>query len=342
MLVIWATGCAVVALVCLAVGSLRVVEPRREPVPDVPRQPDWRAGLRKSRLAFSGRLHALLRGAAELSPDMLDRVEEILFAADIGTRTVEGLLDAARAADSPSDVRSRLEKRALEILQAVPTNGRGPRGSPHVLLVVGVNGSGKTTTVGKLAARWVGDGQRVLVAAADTFRAAAIEQLEIWAERAGAEFVRGSPGGDPAAVAFDAVRAARARGLDTVIVDTAGRLQTRSDLMDELSKIERVVRKDLPGAPHEVLLVLDANVGQNAIRQAQEFSRAVSVDGIVLTKLDGTAKGGVVLGVAEEVGIPVRYVGLGERIEDLAEFDSEAFVRALFELAEGEEEESEA
>jgi fused signal recognition particle receptor len=203
-----------------------------------------------------------------------------------------------------------------------------------VLLVVGVNGSGKTTTIGKLASRWVREGQQVLVVAADTFRAAATEQLEIWAERAGAEFVRGASGGDPAAVAFDAVKLARARDLDAVLVDTAGRLQTRSDLMDQLTKIGRVVKKELPEAPHEVLLVLDANIGQNAIRQAQEFSRAVEVSGIVLTKLDGTAKGGVVLAIAQEVGIPVRYVGLGEGIDDLVDFDPEAFVRALFEMEE--------
>jgi fused signal recognition particle receptor len=170
-----------------------------------------------------------------------------------------------------------------------------------------------------------------LIVAGDTFRAAATEQLEVWAERAGAEFVHAESGRDPAAVAFDAVKLARNRGLDVVLVDTAGRLQTRSDLMDELSKIGRVVKKEIPDAPHQVLLVLDANVGQNAIRQAQEFSRAVEVTGIVLTKLDGTAKGGVVLGVAQEVGIPVEYVGLGEGIDDLVDFDSEEFVRALFE-----------
>jgi len=201
---------------------------------------------------------------------------------------------------------------------------------PHVLLVVGVNGSGKTTTIGKLAARWMAEGRKVVVAAADTYRAAAIEQLAIWAQRSGARLVRGEPGGDPAAVAFDALKTARAEAADVLIIDTAGRLQTDQGLMDQLAKIARVVRKEVTDAPHETLLVVDGNTGQNAIRQAQEFSRAVPVSGIALTKLDGTAKGGVVLGIAQEVGIPVRWVGLGERVEDLDEFSPERFVRALF------------
>ncbi len=284
-----------------------------------------------------GRLEALFGGRAELDAQMLDRVEEVLFGADIGVQTADDFLQVVRRARSADEMRGALEARALEILGSGPVDGSRPRGSPHVLLVVGVNGSGKTTTIGKLAARWVREGQQVLVVAADTFRAAATEQLKVWADRAGAEFVRGASGGDPAAVAFDAVKLARARGLDAVLIDTAGRLQTRSDLMDQLTKIGRVVKKELPDAPHEVLLVLDANIGQNAIRQAQEFSRAVEVSGIVLAKLDGTAKGGVVLGIAQEVGIPVRYVGLGEGIDDLVDFDPEAFVRALFETEEDRE-----
>jgi fused signal recognition particle receptor len=201
---------------------------------------------------------------------------------------------------------------------------------PHVLLVVGVNGSGKTTTIGKLASRWTGEGRKVVVAAGDTYRAAAIEQLAIWAQRSGAQLVRGEPGGDPAAVAFDALKCARAESADVLIIDTAGRLQTDQGLMDQLAKIARVVRKEVADAPHETLLVVDGNTGQNAIRQAQEFSRAVPVTGIALTKLDGTAKGGVVLGIAQEVGIPVRWIGLGERVEDLDEFSPETFVRELF------------
>jgi fused signal recognition particle receptor len=281
-----------------------------------------------------GRLEALFRGRGQLDSETLDQVEEVLFGADIGVRTAEELLEVVRRTDSPDAVRAALESRALEILQSSPAPVSASRGSPHVVLVVGVNGSGKTTTVGKLAARWVREGQRVLVVAGDTFRAAATEQLEVWAERAGAEFVPAETGRDPAAVAYDAIKLAQDRGLDAVLVDTAGRLQTRTDLMDELSKIGRVVKKAIPDAPHEVLLVLDANVGQNAIRQAQEFSRAVLVSGIVLTKLDGTAKGGVVLGVAQEVGIPVQFVGLGEGIDDLVDFDPDEFVQALFETGE--------
>jgi fused signal recognition particle receptor len=274
----------------------------------------------------------LLRGKGALEEETLARLEEVLYAADIGVRTAQDLLEAARRSESPAGVGAALEARALEILEQSRGGGAAPRrGSPHVVLVVGVNGSGKTTTIGKLASRWVREGQRVLVAAADTFRAAAIDQLETWAERAGAELVRGAPGGDPAAVAFDSLRAARARGFDVLLIDTAGRLQTRTGLMEELGKIVRGLQKQEPAAPHEVLLVLDASTGQNAIRQAREFQRAVGVTGIVLAKLDGTSKGGALLGIARELGLPVRYVGLGERIEDLADFDAGAFVRALFE-----------
>jgi fused signal recognition particle receptor len=199
-----------------------------------------------------------------------------------------------------------------------------------VVLVVGVNGSGKTTSIGKLAARWTAQGRKVLVAAADTFRAAAIEQLCAWAERAGAVVVRGAPGGDPAAVAFAALERATAQGVDDVLIDTAGRLQSHAGLMDELTKIGRVVQRHVAGAPHEILLVIDANTGQNGLRQAQEFTRAAGVTGIVLAKLDGTARGGVVLGIAQELGVPVRYVGVGEGQDDLVDFEPEAFVRALF------------
>ncbi len=297
------------------------------------RPPDLRTGLRESRRAFVGKLERLLHGRRELDAKTLDEIENLLFGADLGVRTADDLLGIARDAGSPDRVKERLQARALEILQATEGEpGSDPEcgGPPRVVLVVGVNGSGKTTTVGRLAALARTRGERVLIAAADTFRAAAIDQIAVWAERAGVELVRGSPGGDPAAVAFDAVEAALARGVDLVLVDTAGRLQTHAGLMDELTKISRVIGRKLPGAPHEVLLVLDANTGQNAIRQAHEFSRAVGVTGIVLAKLDGTAKGGVVLGIAQEVGIPVRFVGIGEGLRDLCEFDAEAFVRALF------------
>jgi fused signal recognition particle receptor len=317
----------------------RVPEAPRIPERAVPAAPpprpvrapaDLRGGLRKSRAALIGRIDALLRGRSALDPATLGQVEEVLFAADIGVRTAEDLLEAARRAGSPGEVHAALEARALEILARLPAARVPMSARPHVLLVVGVNGSGKTTTIGKLASRWSAEGKKVIVAAADTYRAAAIDQLAIWAERSGARLVRGEPGGDPAAVAFDALKAARAEAADVLVIDTAGRLQTDQGLMDQLAKVARVTRREIPDAPHETLLVVDGNTGQNAIRQAEEFSRAVPVTGIALTKLDGTAKGGVVLGIAQEVGIPVRWVGVGERIEDLAEFEPEAFVRALF------------
>ena len=339
LLIAWASLSAVGALACFAIGFWRVLreQARAAPAPQeaavaapIPTAPDIRAGLRKSRLAFVGRLGGLLRGGRALDAKLLGEIEEVLFGADLGVRTADDLLESARRASSAEEVREAIQSRALEILSAVPSSKARPLNGPHVALVVGVNGSGKTTSIGKLAARYVREGKRTLVAAADTFRAAAIDQLEVWAERAGAEIIRGSPGGDPAAVAFDAATAATARGIDVVIVDTAGRLQTQAGLMDELAKISRAVQKVIPDAPHEVLLVLDANTGQNAIRQAQEFSSAVNVTNIILAKLDGTAKGGVVLGIAQEVGIPVCYVGLGEGLYDLCDFDSESFVRALF------------
>jgi fused signal recognition particle receptor len=304
--------------------------PAREPVAAAAPAVDLRRRLARTRDALVGRLDALLRGRTALDPALLAEVETLLFGADIGVRTADDLLAAARAASSPEDLRARLEARALEILSGVKARGAPEPGKPLVVLVVGVNGSGKTTTIAKLAARWKREGQGVLLAAADTFRAAAIDQLAVWAGRVGVDVVAGEPGGDPAAVAFDAVRAARARSLDAVIVDTAGRLQTQSGLMDELAKIARVVKKEVPGAPHEVLLVLDANTGQNAIRQAREFAHAAGVTSIVLTKLDGTAKGGVVLGIAQETGLPVRFVGVGEGLDDLVDFDPADFVRALF------------
>ncbi len=298
-------------------------------VPAPAAAPDIRSGLARTRQALLGRLEGLLGGGGALDPATLDQIEHVLFGADLGVRTAEGLLEAARAANSAQEVRAALAERARSILAAV----RAPdpsRGHPHVVLVVGVNGSGKTTSIAKLARRYQDEGQSVLLAAADTFRAAAIDQLGIWAERAGAEIIRGEPGGDPASVAFDAVQSAVARGFDVVVIDTAGRMQTDAGLMDEVTKIVRVIRKQLPDAPHEVLLALDANTGQNAIRQAQEFAAAVDVTSIVLSKLDGTAKGGVVLGIARELGIPVRYVGMGEQIGDLYDFDPKAFARALF------------
>ncbi len=299
-----------------------VAEPARKPA-------DWLGGLRKTRGAFVERLERLLGTRPTLDADALAELEEVLFGADLGARTADELLETARACASPDLVRGALERRALAMLSEIPAPS-GARRSPHVILVVGVNGSGKTTSIAKLARREQSAGRRVLLAAADTFRAAAIDQLAVWAERVGVELIRTQPGGDPAAVAFDAVQAARGGRADVVLIDTAGRLQTDRGLMDELAKIARVIKKEIPDAPHEVLLVLDANTGQNAIRQAQEFKKAVAVTGIVLSKLDGTARGGVVLGIAQEVGLPVRYVGLGESADDLADFDASEFTAALF------------
>ena len=319
-----------------------VTPPRREPasaapsvvLPPAAEPVDLRAGLKKSRNALWGGIERLLRGQTELDPALIEELEGVLFGADIGVKTANDLLEVARNAGSPEDVRGAIRARALEILSSMPIASEPPGPvdpeHPYVMLVVGVNGSGKTTSIGKLAHRWMREGESVLVGAADTFRAAAIDQLGVWAERSGADIVKGSPGGDPAAVAYDAVKAARARGTRRVIIDTAGRLHTEAGLMDELVKIARVLKKEVPDAPHEVVLVLDANTGQNAIRQAKEFTRAVDVTHILLSKLDGTAKGGVVLGIAQEVGVPVRYVGLGEGVDDLQDFDAEAFVRALF------------
>ena len=343
LLTVWVAVCLIGALASAAIGLSRIApaaEPRERiagerptaeagvAVADLP-VPDLGAGLRRTRGALIGRLEALLRGRTALDPELFEQIEALLFGADIGVRTAAELLEAARGASSPAEIRARLEARALDILTGCAAVSP-ELGSPHVVMVVGVNGSGKTTTIAKLAARWIADGRKVLLAAADTYRAAAIEQLCVWAERVGADIVVGEPGGDPAAVAFDALRAARARGADVVIVDTAGRLQTQGGLMDELGKIARVVGKEQPGAPHETLLVLDANTGQNAIRQVREFARAVEVTSLILAKLDGTAKGGVVLGIAAEVGIPVRFVGLGEGTGDLVEFVPDAFVRELF------------
>jgi fused signal recognition particle receptor len=267
-------------------------------------------------------------GAAPAGNLTLDAIEDALIGADVGLSGTERILTAVKG-EREGALRERVARVVLRILTDVPAAPAiGVR--PHVILVVGVNGTGKTTTVGKLAHLYRSGGSSVMVCAADTFRAAAVEQLAVWATRSGVDLIRAQSGADPAAVTFDAVSAARARGRDVVIVDTAGRLHTRANLMAELDKIRRVVGREVEGAPHEVLLVLDATVGQNGLVQAREFMQASGANGIVLTKLDGTAKGGVAVAIAHELKLPIRYVGVGESLDDLLPFDAAAYVDALF------------
>jgi fused signal recognition particle receptor len=263
-----------------------------------------------------------------LTIDSIEAVEDALLGADVGLAATTRIVDAVRR-DRTGSVGDRVRRVMLGILNDVKTSPQVVS-KPHIILVVGVNGTGKTTTVGKLASLYRNEGRSVMVCAADTFRAAAVEQLTVWAGRAGVDLVRAQSGADPAAVTFDAVSAAKSRGRDILIVDTAGRLHTRANLMAELDKIRRIVSREVPGAPHEVLLVLDATVGQNGLVQAREFMTASGANGIVLTKLDGTAKGGVAVAIAHDLKIPIRYVGVGEGLEDLVPFDAAVYVDALF------------
>ena len=268
--------------------------------------------------------------AAGVSVETLDALEEILIEADLGVVATTRLVDAARDRAGRQDLRSVVKAELLRVLDAAEPLAE-PAARPRVVLVVGVNGTGKTTTVGRLARLLAQAGERPVICAADTFRAAAVEQLEVWARRVEADFVRARPGTDPAAVVFDAISSGRARGRATVLVDTAGRLHTRSNLMAELDKIRRVAGRAVEGAPHETLLVLDATVGQNGLSQARAFLDSAGVTGIVLTKLDGTAKGGIAAAITTELGVPIRYVGVGEQIDDLIPFSAEEYVDALFE-----------
>ena len=308
----------------------RPAEPRKAPAPA-----PLGERLARTRQALVGRLAGLL-GARRLDGALLAELEVLLFGADLGVKTAEDLLARVRSEAAGGDaarVRGVLRAAIAEKLEKVEPSGDPLTlaAKPHVVLVLGVNGSGKTTTIGKLAARHRVAGRTVLLGAGDTFRAAAREQLQRWGERTGCEVITGPDGGDPAAVAFDTVQAALARGADVAIIDTAGRLQTKKPLMEELGKIARVIGRAQAGAPHETLLVLDANTGQNAISQARLFTEVAPVTGIVLTKLDGTAKGGVIVGLAQEFGIPVRFVGVGESLGDLRDFSARDFVEALFE-----------
>ena len=284
-----------------------------------------RDSLGKTRRAMTEQLAAAAFDPAD--DESWERLEEALIAADVGVPTTAELVQRVEARSDVGELGATLAEEAAELLG---DPGRlALDGPPSVILVVGVNGTGKTTTIGKLAARLGEHGHSVILAAADTFRAAAEEQLEIWAQRSGADFVGSERGGDPAAVAYDAIEAATARGRDIVIVDTAGRLHTQTNLMAELEKVRRVIERRLPGAPHETLLVIDATTGQNGLQQARLFKEAVEVSGVALTKLDGSAKGGVALAIAHELGLPVKLVGVGEGIEDLRPFDPQDFARAL-------------
>ena len=298
-------------------------------------------GLEKTRSSLLGKLNVLVRGKDTVDEEVLDDLEEVLVTSDVGVQTtidIIGRIEERVARDkyvSTGELNGIMRDEIADLMLSHapdrPADFDAPLpNKPHVIMVVGVNGVGKTTTIGKLAYRYREAGRDVLLGAADTFRAAAVEQLEIWARRAGVDLVKQGHGADPAAVAFDTLAAANGRGADVVIIDTAGRLHTKGGLMDELAKIKRVMDRQVPGAPHEVLLVLDASVGQNAVRQAEEFTRSVDVTGLVLTKLDGTAKGGIVICISNEFKIPVKYIGVGEGIEDLQVFDRRAFVDALF------------
>jgi fused signal recognition particle receptor len=295
-----------------------------------------REGLTRTREAFVERIDTLVLGKKRFDPIFFDDLEQVLVEADLGVPTTHALIEDLRerlSRDELADgraVREALEARVTAMLAAAeaPLEVGGAR--PFVVMVIGVNGVGKTTTIGKLAARWRGEGKSVLVAAADTFRAAAVEQLEVWGRRAGVEVIKQAMGADSSAVAFDAARAARARDVDLLLVDTAGRLHTKVNLMEELKKVRRVLGRELPGAPHETLLVLDATSGQNALQQARLFADEAGVTGLAVAKVDGTARGGVVVAVANELGLPIRFVGVGERIEDLRDFRAGEFVEALF------------
>ena len=291
----------------------------------------FKAGLQKSREALSGGIARIVGGGRDRS-GILEAIEELLVGADMGVRTAAEIVmkvDASGVSISEETVRDAIREEIVGILSAAGTSGTERTGKPHVTMVVGVNGTGKTTTIAKLAHSEKAGGRSVLLAASDTFRAAAIEQLEVWAGRVGADIVKHQPGADAASVAYDACSAAVSRGIDTVIIDTAGRLQTKKNLMEEVAKIGRVTSKVVEGAPHEVLLVLDATTGQNAISQAKAFSEACGVTGIVIAKLDGTAKGGIVVAIAKELSIPIQFVGTGETAEDLATFDPGVFAQAL-------------
>ncbi len=294
-----------------------------------------KAGLAKTKAAVMGQINDLFKSFVKIDEDMLDELEELLICSDIGAATTEYILDELRDRikekhlTDPADAKAELKEILLSLVGENEPLDLSTH--PSVILVIGVNGVGKTTSIGKMSAELKSQGKKVLVAAADTFRAAAIEQLAVWCERAGVELIKQGGGSDPAAVVFDAANAAKSRGSDVLIIDTAGRLHNKKNLMDELAKIDRVISRELPDSKRETLLVLDSTTGQNAVNQAKEFKNAADITGLVLTKLDGTAKGGIVFSVKRELDIPVKFIGVGEGIDDMKPFEPKAFVDALFE-----------
>ena len=298
-------------------------------------------GLKKTREQMSGAIDSVLEASAAIDDALFEELEEILIMGDVGVTTAQHIIDELRERVKKRDLK-KPDKLRRVIREVVADMLSGKEGMeldtiPSVILVIGVNGVGKTTTIGKMAAYYKAQGKKVILAAADTFRAAAIEQLEIWADRAGVEIVKHREGADPAAVIFDTIAAGKARDADLIICDTAGRLHNKKNLMEELAKIYRVIDRELPYSDREVLLVLDATTGQNAVNQAREFMNAAEITGIVLTKLDGTARGGVVLSIMDDLKIPVKFVGVGEQVDDLQPFDAEAFAQGLFEEVSREE-----
>ncbi len=297
-------------------------------------------GLTKTRKSFTEKIEQVIIGYADIDDDLLDDLEDALIQADVGVKTSLRLMEDVRKGikkkeiNSPEDLKPFLVKRITELLNEGSDETRMAQNGPTVILVIGVNGVGKTTTIGKLGRYYQQEGKSVMLAAADTFRAAAIDQLEIWGQRANVPVIKHEEGSDPAAVVFDAVKAAVARKIDVLIIDTAGRLHNKANLMTELNKIQRVIKREIPEAPHETLLVLDATTGQNAINQAELFTKSAPISGLVLTKLDGTAKGGVVIGLKAELSMPVKWIGVGEGMDDLRPFVANDFAAALFDKKE--------
>jgi len=294
-----------------------------------------KSGLQKTRASLAGGIENIVQGKAKVGLELLDELEETLLIADVGMKTTTFILEdlkkdvAQNRIRENDEVLKHLKGRMIKVLSQNTKPIQFSTNKPLVILMVGINGSGKTTTIGKLAQKWKKEGKKVLLAAGDTFRAAAIDQLQVWADRADINCISQKSGADPSAVAYDAVQAAIARNMDVVLIDTAGRLQTNQNLMEELKKVKRVIGKVLLGAPHETLLVLDATLGQNSISQAKHFHEALELDGFVMTKLDGTAKGGVLLNLSGELNLPIHFIGVGEKAEDLQVFDSKSFVDAL-------------